>query len=404
MNCRFCKRKLETKVIDLLTSPPSNSYLFTKDLNSSERYYPLKIYFCEKCYLVQTIDYVDKEKMFDSNYSYFSSTSKFFLKHAKNFVDEIVLDLNLNTKSLVYEVASNDGYLLKNFVKKKIPCIGIEPTKSTATYSKKYGYKVVQEFFTKKISKSLISKYGKANLLIGNNVLAHVPNILDFMQGVKKILSNQGTAVFEFPHLLNLLKFNQFDTIYHEHYSYLSVIFLLKLAKKTNLKIYKIQKINTHGGSLRVYFSHINSKIKVDESVTQIKREEEKNFLNKKSTYIFFQKRIEKIKINFLSYLIEQKIKGKKIFAYGAAAKGNTLINYFGIKSDLIEGVFDKARSKQGKFLPGSRIPIFNPINILKKKPDLLIILPWNIEKEIRNYLKFLKIKISLISIQNFNK
>ena len=384
--------------------PPSNSYLSKKDLNTHENYYPLKIYFCNNCYLVQTIDYVDKEIMFSENYSYFSSTSEFFLNHAKHFVEEISKDLKLNKNSLVYEVASNDGYLLKNFVKKKINCVGIEPTKSTAEYSKKYGFKVVQKFFTKKFSNDLKLKYGKADLLIGNNVLAHVPDILDFIQGVKNILKKDGTAVFEFPHLLNLLKYKQFDTIYHEHYSYLSVIFLVKILKSSRLKIYKIKKINTHGGSLRVYLAHENSKIKLDNSVSNIISEEKKNSLHKKITYTLFEKKIQKIKVNFLNYLIEQKKKRKKIYAYGAAAKGNTLINYFGIKADLIEGVFDKAKSKQGKFLPGSRIPILEPSKIVRKKPDLIIIFPWNIEKEIKQYIKKLGIKTSVISIKDFVK
>lgn len=404
MNCRFCKSDLKVGVIDLHTSPPSNSYLSKKDLNTHENYYPLKIYFCNNCYLVQTIDYVDKEIMFSENYSYFSSTSEFFLNHAKHFVEEISKDLKLNKNSLVYEVASNDGYLLKNFVKKKINCVGIEPTKSTAEYSKKYGFKVVQKFFTKKFSNDLKLKYGKADLLIGNNVLAHVPDILDFIQGVKNILKKDGTAVFEFPHLLNLLKYKQFDTIYHEHYSYLSVIFLVKILKSSRLKIYKIKKINTHGGSLRVYLAHENSKIKLDNSVSNIISEEKKNSLHKKITYTLFEKKIQKIKVNFLNYLIEQKKKRKKIYAYGAAAKGNTLINYFGIKADLIEGVFDKAKSKQGKFLPGSRIPILEPSKIVRKKPDLIIIFPWNIEKEIKQYIKKLGIKTSVISIKDFVK
>ena len=322
----------------------------------------------------------------------------------KHFVEEISKDLKLNKNSLVYEVASNDGYLLKNFVKKKINCVGIEPTKSTAEYSKKYGFKVVQKFFTKKFSNDLKLKYGKADLLIGNNVLAHVPDILDFIQGVKNILKKDGTAVFEFPHLLNLLKYKQFDTIYHEHYSYLSVIFLVKILKSSRLKIYKIKKINTHGGSLRVYLAHENSKIKLDNSVSNIISEEKKNSLHKKITYTLFEKKIQKIKVNFLNYLIEQKKKRKKIYAYGAAAKGNTLINYFGIKADLIEGVFDKAKSKQGKFLPGSRIPILEPSKIVRKKPDLIIIFPWNIEKEIKQYIKKLGIKTSVISIKDFVK
>lgn len=404
IKCRFCNSSLKVCVIDLFTSPPSNSYLLKNELNYPEKYYPLKIYFCNYCYLVQTIDHVEKEIMFNESYSYFSSTSDFFLQHAKNFVEKITKELKLNQGSLVYEVASNDGYLLKNFVKKKINCVGIEPTRSTAEYSKRFGFKVEQKFLTKKFSNILNIKYGKADLLIGNNVLAHVPNINDFVFAVKNLLKKNGTAVFEFPHLFNLLKFKQFDTIYHEHYSYLSAIFLRKLCKKIKLKIYKIEKINTHGGSLRTYLTHENSNIKIDNSVGNIIKEEKRNRLDNKKTYMMFQNSIRNIKVNFLNYLINKKKEKKKIYAYGAAAKGNTLINYFGIKSDLIEGVFDKAKSKQGKFLPGSRIPILDPIKIKQIKPDLIIIFPWNIEIEIKKFIKRLKIKTSVISIKNFIK
>ena len=321
IKCRFCNSSLKVCVIDLFTSPPSNSYLLKNELNYPEKYYPLKIYFCNYCYLVQTIDHVEKEIMFNESYSYFSSTSDFFLQHAKNFVEKITKELKLNQGSLVYEVASNDGYLLKNFVKKKINCVGIEPTRSTAEYSKRFGFKVEQKFLTKKFSNILNIKYGKADLLIGNNVLAHVPNINDFVFAVKNLLKKNGTAVFEFPHLFNLLKFKQFDTIYHEHYSYLSAIFLRKLCKKIKLKIYKIEKINTHGGSLRTYLTHENSNIKIDNSVGNIIKEEKRNRLDNKKTYMMFQNSIRNIKVNFLNYLINKKKEKKKNLCIWSCSK-----------------------------------------------------------------------------------
>ena len=391
MECRFCKSKLVHIFADLGFAPPSNAYINKEDLNKPELYFPLKTYVCEKCWLVQTQDFTSAESLFSSSYAYFSSTSKSFLKHAKDYFSKIKKELKLNNKSFVVEIASNDGYLLKNFVKANIPCLGIEPTKSTAKYSEKFGVKVLKKFFSHKISKILVKKTGKADLIIANNVFAHVPNINDFTSGLKMLLKPNGTITIEFPHIKELIKHSQFDTIYHEHFSYFSLFTVNKIFYKFKLRVFKVEKLNTHGGSIRVYICHENDKRKTEKSVSQIIEEELKFGLNKLKTYSNFQTKIDKIKNDLIKFLINQKNKNKKVIAYGAAAKGNTLLNYAGIKNDLISSVFDAAKSKQNKFLPGSHIPIYSANKILKEKVDFVLILPWNISTEIINQNKYLK-------------
>jgi hypothetical protein len=391
MNCRFCKNKLKHIFVDLGSAPPSNAYINKEHLESPEIYYPLKTYVCEKCWLVQTKDFTSAENLFDKSYAYFSSTSSSFLKHAKNFFYKIKKELHLNKNSFVIEIASNDGYLLKNFVKAGIPSLGIEPTKSTADFSEEKGIKVLRKFFSHKVSSKLSKELGKADLIIANNVFAHVPNIKDFTFGLKVILKLNGTITIEFPHLKELIKHSQFDTIYHEHFSYLSLYTVIKILQKFELRVFKVDKIITHGGSLRVYICHKEDKRLNDKSVYKILNEEKIFGLRKLKTYLFFQKKADKIKNNLLKFLINQKNKNKKVIAYGAAAKGTTLLNYAGIKNDLISCVFDAAKSKQHKFLPGSHIPIY-PINkISGEKADYILILPWNISSEIiekNNHLK----------------
>jgi 2-polyprenyl-3-methyl-5-hydroxy-6-metoxy-1,4-benzoquinol methylase len=403
MNCRHCKKLLSYTFADLGFAPPSNAYLSEDDLTRPEIYYPLKIKVCDQCWLVQTEDYADADSLFTPDYAYFSSTSSSFLLHAKDFSSKIIKDLSLNEKSMVIEVASNDGYLLKNFLSANIPCLGIEPTKSTAEAAEKLNIPVEKFFFTEALGKQLASEGKQADLIIGNNVYGHVPDINDFTKGLKNLLKPEGTITLEFPHLMNLIEQTQFDTIYHEHFSYLSLHTVSRIFSSFGLRIWDVEKLSTHGGSLRIYGCHENDKRKTKKTV-EILLEDEISFkLKKLETYLNFQTKVNKIKDNLVSFLIEQKRTGKKVAAYGAAAKGNTLLNYAGIKPDLISTVFDGSKSKQEKFMPGSHIPIQDPKKIKDLKPNCIIILPWNISREIKNkiYSNFSK-NILIKSIEDF--
>lgn len=391
MKCRHCDSKLENEFIDLGNAPPSNNYISQDKLKLQERTYPLRIMVCSNCWLVQTEDFSDADELFTDEYAYFSSTSKSFLEHAKNYVAEITKFLKLNKNSLVVELASNDGYLLKNFVELDIPCIGIEPTKSTANVSREKGIKTIEEFFGRDFAKKL-SQDKKADLIIGNNVYAHVPDINDFTAGIKELLSPNGTVTLEFPHLVELVQNNQFDTIYHEHYSYLSLFSVSQIFNKAGLKIYKVDNLQTHGGSIRIYGCHKEKNILIDKSYNDLVNKEIKLGINDINFYKNFNKIAEKIKDEFYQFLIDCKEKDLFVCAYGAAAKGNTLLNYCGIKDDLINFVCDAAEAKQNKFLPGSKIPILHP-DVLKneKKIDFVIIFPWNIADEVTAQLDYLK-------------
>ena len=384
MNCRHCKTFLKNIFLDLGYSPPSNAYLTKDNLHQSEVHYPLKVLVCDQCWLVQTEDYANAEELFTSQYAYFSSTSPSWVTHAKNYADKIIEQFNLNSKSYVIEIASNDGYLLKNFVAAKIPCLGIEPTASTADAAEKIGIPVLQKFFGKSLAHELALDGKKADLIIGNNVYAHVPDINDFTMGLKEILKKNGIITLEFPHFMNLINHNQFDTIYHEHFSYLSLYTVCKIFEKAGLRIFNVKELNTHGGSLRIYGCHIDDVRKTKKTVDLLLQKEKKSGLQKIYTYKNFQLGVDKVKNDLIKFLSEQKIKGKKVVAYGAAAKGNTLINYCGIKEDLLPIVFDAAQSKQGCFMPGSHIPILSPKFIIETKPDYVLILPWNIADEIK--------------------
>jgi hypothetical protein len=389
MICKNCKSKLSFSLVDMGFSPYSNSYLTNKNLNESEDYYPLRVFVCKKCFLVQTQDFASQSKIFSRDYAYYSSTSQLFLDHAKKYSRKIIKSLNLDKKKLVIEVASNDGYLLQNFINKKIPCLGIEPASGVAKRSEKKGIKVIKKFFSSKLARSLSTK--KADLICANNVYAHVPNINDFTKGLQILLKHEGTITLEFPHLLKLIKDYKFDTIYHEHYSYLSLFVVKNIFKKNNLRVYHVEEIATHGGSLRVYGCHLKANIEEQDTVKKLLKKEIKYQLDKIKTYENYNKKINEIKYNFLSFLIKQKKLKKKICGYGAAAKASTLINYCGIKNDLIEFIYDAADSKQNKFLPGSHIPILHPKNIKKDKPDLIIIFPWNLSKEIIQNLNYVR-------------
>ena len=384
MNCRHCYKPLIHNFLDLGFAPPSNAYFAFEDLIKPEKYYPLKVKVCEQCWLVQTEHYVRAPELFSADYAYFSSTSSGWLSHAKIYSQSIIQKLNLNQSSFVIEIASNDGYLLKNFVSTGIPCLGIEPTSSTANVAEKHGIPVLREFFGEKLGRELAAKQQQADLIVGNNVYAHVPDINDFTRGLKAALKLDGTITLEFPHLMRLIENTQFDTIYHEHFSYLSLYTVINIFKKAGLRIWNVEELTTHGGSLRVYGCHDIDGRETSLSVRTILAEEAQQGLQTLSIYRNFQNKADRIKDELLAFLLEKKRTGKLVVAYGAAAKGNTLLNYAGVKPDLLPYVFDAAPAKQGKFMPGSHIPIMAPNMLMDKHPDYLLILPWNIANEVK--------------------
>ncbi len=383
MKCRHCGTPLLHTFLDLGFAPPSNAYLTADDLSSPETYYPLKVKVCHECWLVQTEDYADAGELFNAEYAYFSSTSTSWLAHAARYAEDMVERLGLDGSSYVIEVASNDGYLLRNFVAKGIPCLGIEPTASTAAAAEKLGISVLREFFGEALGRRLASEGKLADLIAGNNVYAHVPDINDFTRGLKSALKPGGTITLEFPHLMRLIEQVQFDTVYHEHFSYLSLYTVTRIFDSAGLRIFDVEELLTHGGSLRIYGCHKNDTRTSSKRVTTLLRAEEGAGMRNLDVYGRFQKRTEQIKDNLLRFLLEQKHAGKKVAAYGAAAKGNTLLNFAGIKPDLLPFVCDAAPSKQGKYLPGSHIPIRTPDALATARPDFVLILPWNIATEV---------------------
>lgn len=383
MNCRHCGKLLIHTFLDLGHAPPSNAYLTTEDLNRPELFYPLKIKVCDQCWLVQTEDYANADALFTSEYAYFSSTSSSWLTHAKRYAEKMIEDLALSTNSYVIEIASNDGYLLKNFLDAGIPCLGIEPTDSTANAAEDIGIPVIRQFFGEALGKSLAAEGKKAELIVGNNVFAHVPDINDFTRGLQAALKFGGTVTLEFPHLLRLIEHSQFDTVYHEHFSYFSLHAVNRIFDAAGLRVWNVEELSTHGGSLRVYGCHTDDFRQTHASVSKLLQQEIDFGLKSLQTYLCFQPRADKIKNDLLSFLIEQKKNGKKVAAFGAAAKGNTILNYAGVKPDLLPFVCDTSTSKQGKFLPGSHIPILSPKVLSSYELDFLLILPWNIAAEI---------------------
>ena len=383
MKGRHCKTELTLEFLDLGNAPPSNAYLKKEDLKKPELTYPLRILTCTNCWLVQTEDYTDADTLFSEDYAYFSSTSKSWLSHAKQYCTMITKKLKLSSKSFVVEIASNDGYLLKNFILQKIPCLGIEPTKSTADASKKYGIPVRQVFFSAEIGQKMAKNAEQADLIIGNNVYAHVPDINSFTDGIANLLKDDGVVTLEFPHLMQLIEKNQFDTVYHEHFSYLSLYTVNSIFKKFNLEIFDVERISTHGGSLRIYGCKKNAKREIKQTVKNILLLENEAGLQNIDTYKSFQESANKVKADFIKFLLDAKLSGKSVAGYGAAAKGNTLLNYAGIRKDLIPFICDAADSKVGKFMPASHIPILHPSILPKQRPDYLIIFPWNISAEV---------------------
>lgn len=392
MQCRFCNTTLQHVFIDLINCPASNSFLTKKQLDEPEMFFPLKVFTCHQCFLVQVDEYKKSDTIFNNEYVYFSSYSKSWLEHAKDYTDLMVERFGFNSSSRVIEIASNDGYLLQYFEEKNIPVLGIEPTANTAAVAKEKGIDSVIDFFGVRLAKELVAKNTKADLLLGNNVLAHVPDIVDFVAGMKIILNDTGVITMEFPHVMQLVGNSQFDTIYHEHFSYLSLHTVQKIFAAQQLEIFDVEELPTHGGSLRIYAKHVADKTKLlSANVTRLLKKEAQKGMLSLEYYNNFQPKALKIKLELTAFLIDQKKAGKKIAAYGAAAKGNTLLNYCGIKDDLINFVVDANPHKQGKYLPGSHIPVVHQDRLLEAKPDYVIILPWNLKEEIMAQLHFIQ-------------
>jgi len=393
MKCRHCYSQNLSPVIDLGSSPPSNAYLLKKDLNKLEKWFPLKVNVCNECFLVQTEDYSNADELFNSDYAYYSSFSKTMLDHSKSYVDDMVKRFNLNEDTMVIEIAANDGYLLQFVKEQGIPCLGIEPTKSTAEVARSKGIKIVEDFFGVALAKKLVGNGFSADLIASNNVLAHVPDINDFVAGYSILLKPGGIATFEFPYLVNLFEKNQFDTIYHEHYSYLSLSAVNTIFSSNGLHVFDVKLIDIHGGSLRVFAERKDSSHKKLQSnmVNELLSKEKFDGYLSERAYVGFQYVAEKAKDDMVEFLINARQDGKLVCAFGAAAKGNTFINFAGIRPDLISVVADSNPAKQGKFMPGSRIPIVSEEVLASYKPDYVVILPWNLQKELILRLAYMR-------------
>jgi len=381
--CRFCGSKLEHIFVDLGASPLVQSFLSSDKLNQMEPFYPLQVFVCGKCFLVQLQEFVAPENIF-SDYLYFASYSDTWLAHAKRYTDEMVRRFPISEKSLVIEIASNDGYLLQYFAEKNIPVLGVEPAANVAQVAAKKGISSITKFFSRETAKELVAAGKRADLLLGNNVLAHVPDVNDFVEGMKILLKPQGVITMEFPHLMQLMEQNQFDTIYHEHFSYFSFLTVQKIFAAHGLTLFDVEELPTHGGSLRIYARHAEDSTKpVGQAVTGLCAREEAGGYARLETYSRFAEQVKETKRKLLEFLINAKRNGKKIAAYGAAAKGNTLLNYCAIRTDFLDYTVDRSPYKQGMFLPGTRIPVYSPDQIKRTQPDYLLILPWNLKDEI---------------------
>jgi hypothetical protein len=391
MNCRFCQNNLTHEFVDLGFSPPSNSFLSNEQLNYPETFFPLRILVCEKCFLVQIDEFAKHNDIFNNDYSYFSSFSKTWLDHASEYTEMMINRFGFDTSSQIIEIASNDGYLLQYFKQKNIPVLGIEPTANTAYAAKVKGIDSIIDFFGTKLARNISVNSKKADLLLGNNVIAHVPDINDFVEGLKILLNPNGVITIEFPHLMELIDKNQFDTIYHEHFSYLSFSTVNQIFCKYGLKMFDVQKLTTHGGSLRIFACHEEDLTKsISNNVNLMLEEEQKFGLTNIFKYNNYQTKAEKVKDEFLDFLLVAKKNNKKVAAYGAAAKGNTLLNFCGIRKDLISFVVDASPHKINKYLPGVHIPVLSEDKLKEEKPDFIVILPWNLKDEISNQLSYI--------------
>lgn len=383
MNCRGCGAHLHLPLIDLGTAPPSNAYVSAEQLNQAEQWVPLRVLVCEGCWLVQTEDYRAADSLFDANYAYFSSFSTSWLTHAEGYVTRMVERFGLNGQSRVVEIAANDGYLLQYVAGRGIPCLGIEPTASTARAAREKGLEIRELFFGEAVGRQLAEEGWSADLMAANNVLAHVPDINDFLKGFAALLKPQGVVTFEFPHLLRLMAEHQFDTLYHEHYSYLSLTAVQALCARNGLVVFDVEELPTHGGSLRVFAQRVAAGRPVATAVVTMLAHEEASGIKTAAYYASLAPAAERIKQELLRFLLKVKGEGKKVVGYGAAAKGNTLLNYAGVRGDLLAWVADANPHKQGKFLPGSRIPIVEPARIAAEQPDYVLVLPWNLLPEV---------------------
>jgi 2-polyprenyl-3-methyl-5-hydroxy-6-metoxy-1,4-benzoquinol methylase len=391
MKCRHCHSDVIESFIDLGAAPPSNAYLTTEALSAPETYFPLRILVCTNCWLVQTEDFARADELFGNDYAYFSSVSQSWLVHSAEYAVKITDRLGLNAKSFVIEVAANDGYLLKNFVAAGIPCLGIEPTESTAIAAERHGVPILRDFFGTSLARSLAADGKRADLIVGNNVYAHVPDINDFTAALKSVLKPGGVITLEFPHVMRLIEHTQFDTVYHEHFSYLSLHTVSRIFASVGLRIWDVEELQTHGGSLRIYGCHVDD-VRIDTgAASRILAEEAQRGLQALAIYRGFQHRADRLKNDFVAFLARQKLDGKSVIGYGAAAKGNTLLNYAGVKPDLLAYVCDAAPSKQGKYLPGTRIPILSPAVLRERRPDYVVILPWNIADEVTEQLDYVR-------------
>jgi len=391
-HCRFCGNKLTEEFVDLGFSPPSNSFLKEEQLNSPEVHYPLKVMVCTNCFLVQTQGFSRSEEIFHSDYAYFSSYSSTWLQHAKAYSENMIARFGLNESSLAIELASNDGYLLQYFKEKNVKVLGVEPSSNTAEVAISKGIRTIVDFFGTRLANEMASRSELADLLIGNNVLAHVPDIGDFVKGMKKILKPDGLITMEFPHLMKLIQFHQFDTIYHEHFSYLSLTVVKRIFESAGLELFDVEEITTHGGSLRIFAKHQGSEAyPIKDTVATMMRKESAFGLDRMDAFAHFQNRVNAIKNRFNKFLIDTRISGKTVAAYGAAAKGNTLLNFCGIRKDLIHFVVDASPHKQGRYTPGTHIPVVSEDLIRDVKPDYVVIFPWNIREEISGQLEYIR-------------
>ena len=392
MKCRHCSTDLTTPFIDLGSAPPSNAYLTAQTLRVPEKWFPLGVLVCTECWLVQTEDFAEVAALFDADYAYFSSFSTTWLAHAERYVAGMADRFGLNAASHVVEVAANDGYLLQYVKERGIPCVGVEPTASTAAAARGKGIAIIEDFFGVRLAGELAVQGKQADFTVANNVLAHVPNINDFIAGFSVLLKPRGVATFEFPHLLRLVTENQFDTIYHEHFSYLSLPAVKRIFEHNGLTVFDVEELPTHGGSLRVFARRKDTgphamTFHVDEL---LKREVDAG-MTTTGFYADFQSKADKVKNDLLAFLIEARCAGKKVAAYGAAAKGNTLLNYAGVRPDLLSYVADRNPAKQGKYMPGSRIPIVAETHLQKAKPEFVVILPWNLREEVMTQMTYIR-------------
>ena len=391
MKCRHCTAELHDVFIDLGAAPPSNAFLRQEDLEAPEVHFPLKVFTCHECHLVQVDEVQRHDALFSNDYVYFSSYSRSWLDHASRYVDEVTQRLRLGPKSLVMEVASNDGYLLQYVQQRGIPCVGIEPTACTAAVARAKGIESVERFFGAAFAREFATQRSRVDLLLGNNVLAHVPDINDFVAGFREALAPQGTVTVEFPHLLQLVQQSQFDTIYHEHFSYLALHTVRRIFARQGLAVWDVQELPHHGGSLRVWAQHLTHDRPATERVADVLRKEQQAGMLEPAFYRGLQARADRIKNDLLAFLIEQKRAGRTVVGYGAAAKGNTLLNYAGVRSDLLPFVVDASPHKRGRFLPGSRIPVVDESQLRRCKPDVVLILPWNLRAEITAQLNYVR-------------